>query len=127
MSFASVALLALASPVGLAHETPREDHVEASYDALAAGDNQQAIKAIDLADALAKDDPARLINLGIAYAREGRFAQARTMFEAAERSDMRYRLELADGNWIDSRRLAQRALVMLDGGAFASNSRMAQR
>jgi len=94
--------------------------IEVAYDELAAGDAIAAIERIEGSDARDGDHPARLINLGIAYARVGRDAEARAMFQAAERSEERYRLETATGDWVDSRDLARRALAMLDKGEFAA-------
>lgn len=124
LSFAALTLAAQASSTELA---PIVDQVDAAYEVLSSGENQQALDRIDAAEALVQEDPARLINLGIALARQGRDADARTMFEAAASGDTRYQLETADGSWVDSRRLARRALAMLDNGEFASSSRVAQR
>jgi len=99
---------------------------QVAYDLLVDGRNEAAIVQIEQNDALEANDPARLINLGIAYAREGRTADARAMFEAAMRSEERASLETADGEWKDSRHLAYRALAMLERGDF-HGERMAAR
>ncbi|WP_120716436.1 hypothetical protein [Tsuneonella amylolytica] len=96
------------------------------YDALIAGDGERAVEAI-AADPLATDDPAKLINLGVAYAMEGDRDRARTMFERAAASSERYDLEVASGEWVESRRLALRALAALDRGGLASEVRTAMR
>ena len=49
------------------------------------------------------------------------------MFTAAARNQQRYRLETAQGDWMDSRNLARRALAMLDRGEFRTNGRVASR
>lgn len=98
-------------------ETPA---VEVAYDELTSGDTAAAIAKIEREAESGADHPARLINLGVAYARAGRADDARAMFKAAVRSEQRYRLETASGDWMDSRDLARRALAMLDQGAFAS-------
>ena len=99
---------------------------QVAYDLLVDGRNEAAIVQIEQNDALEANDPARLINLGIAYAREGRTADARAMFEAAMRSEERASLETADGEWKDSRHLARKAIRMLDQGKLSS-TRIAAR
>lgn len=89
--------------------------------------NEAAIERIEANDRLERDDPARLINLGIAHAREGRVEEARQMFREVATSDAAVRLELAGGEWIDSRDLARRALRMLDRGEFGGRSRVTMR
>ena len=100
--------------------------VDVAFNELASGNAAAAISKIEKDQAREGDHPARLINLGVAYAREGRTADARAMFETVARSDTRYRLETADGGWMDSRDLARRALAMLDNGELTS-ARLASR
>lgn len=107
-----IALLLAAAPAGAL-----SSHV--AYDLLADGRDAAAITAIESGNDVAQD-PARLLNLGIAYAREGQDAKARALFELAYRSRDRVELETATGEWIDSRTLARQALAMLDGGSFAT-------
>lgn len=102
--------------------TPAAD---VAFAELTAEQNRAAIEKLEAAPAA--DDPAMLINLGIAYAREGQHDLARSLFERAARADTRYRLETASGEWVDSRWLAARAIAMLDAGEFGSTSRMAAR
>ena len=97
---------------------------EVGYDELAANRNAAAIERIESNDALKEQDPARLINLGIAHARQGRTEVAREMFERAAWAD-RLDLETGSGAWIDSRDLALRALAALDRGDFAAQTRTA--
>ncbi len=85
---------------------------------LVEGRNLEAIAQINEQDAVAQEDPARLINLGIAHAREGREARARELFKAALTSVDPVELEIADGEWVDSQRLARIALRMLEAGEF---------
>lgn len=96
--------------------------IEVAYPELDRGDEAAAIATLSEAEG----NPAQLINLGIAYAREGETSQARAMFEAAMRSDERLQLETADGRWEDSRWLAREALARLDRGDFAA-TRVATR
>lgn len=95
--------------------------------ALVEGRDTAAIAEIMDNDRIESDDPARLINLGIAYARQGDVALARQLFEAARNNRNRVNLETVEGEWIDSRRLARQALAMLERGEFASGSRIAAR
>ncbi|MFA6219060.1 MAG: tetratricopeptide repeat protein [Erythrobacter sp.] len=86
---------------------------------LAAGRDRAALDAIENCEVLAADDPARLINRGIALARLGRYDEARADFEAAAAARESVELETAAGDWVDSRRLARRAIAMLEKGEFA--------
>ena len=90
--------------------------VDVAYNELAAGDPSAAIAKIERGNAREENHPAALINLGVAYARLGRTAEARAMFEAAANSAERYRLETGNSEWMDSRDLARRALALLDKG-----------
>lgn len=101
--------------------------MDVASDELIAQRNEAAIMRIEANDRLDRDDPARLINLGIAHAREGRVREARRMFREVAGSDTALRLELAGGEWIDSRDLARRALRMLDHGEFSGRSRVTMR
>lgn len=101
--------------------------VDVAFEELSIGENNAAIERIEQNAALNVDDPARLINLGIAHARQGSDSLAREMFAAAVRHDARYQLETAKGEWVDSRVLARRALAMLDRGEFRTNGRVATR
>jgi hypothetical protein len=97
------------------------------HKALVDGRDTAAIAAIMDNDRIANDDPARLINLGIAYARKGDETLARQLFEAARDNRSRVELETAEGEWVDSRRLARQALAMLERGEFAESARIAAR
>lgn len=85
---------------------------------LAEGESVRAIAMLKSALRDSPEDPALLINLGIAYAQGGNDAEARESFEAAMASRNVIELETANGSEIDSRRLARRALSMLDRGEF---------
>ena len=54
------------------------------------------------------------------HIRFGRTDEARDAFRGAIASDDRYRVQLADGSWEDSRRVARLALESLDRTAFAA-------
>lgn len=88
------------------------------FDALMDGENAAAIAEIEANKALDAEDPARLINLGVAYARQGHTVKARELFQAAMQGEERLTLETSEGAWKDSRHLAKLALEKLDRGEF---------
>jgi Flp pilus assembly protein TadD len=61
-----------------------------------------------------KDDPARLLNLGLVLAKTGRAEQAARMFQRAMQAED-VDLILADGEEISSRQAARRAMRALNG------------
>lgn len=83
------------------------------YDALIAGDNGRAIAQIMADEKVSRKDPARLINLGQAYARTGRTAEAAQLFQTAMEGRDQIDLILADGTVMNSREAAKRALAKL--------------
>ncbi len=87
---------------------------------LAKGRSASAIAALEKHVENAPQDPGLLINLGIAHAQAGNKAAARTMFERALVSPTPIELETADGDVIDSRRLARKAMRMLERGEFTT-------
>lgn len=117
--FAAVALLAQA-PIVVTGDSG------VGYEALMEGEAATAIAEIEDNQTLKADDPARLINLGVAYALIGQTANARDAFETAMRAEERVNLETSDGEWKDSRHLARTALKKLESGEL-HNLRMAIR
>jgi tetratricopeptide (TPR) repeat protein len=87
---------------------------------LAAGRQDEALAVLERASAADPHDPAVLINLGIAYAHKGEEAKARAAFEAALACHEVVELDTADGSVTDSRRLARKAIRMLEAGKFRS-------
>lgn len=85
---------------------------------LAAGRADQALATLQKASAADPHDPAVLINLGIAYAHAGDDMKARAAFEQALTCHQVVELDTADGTSTDSRRLARKAIRMLDRGEF---------
>lgn len=83
---------------------------------LQAGANEAAIEKLTGETDVDARDPSRLINLGTAYARLGRAAEAKAAYAAAADSPIRYDLELANGRSMDSRWAARTALANLAGG-----------
>ena len=86
-----------------------------AYEELQAGQNAAAADKLEHS-ALDAQDPSRLINLGTAYARLGKKADARTAYRAAITSPLRYDVELAGGTYLDSRWAARATLANLDQG-----------
>lgn len=87
-----------------------------AYPELKAGENEAAVAKLTGDIDIDARDPSRLINLGTAYARLGRTAEARAAYEAAAASPIRYDVELANGDYMDSRWAARTALANLDSG-----------
>jgi len=84
-----------------------------AYDAMRSGQTKVAITQLQAETKLSPRDPSRLINLGTAYARLGRTEEAGAMYRAALASPIRYDVELADGQYMDSRWAARTALARL--------------
>lgn len=89
------------------------DRTTPGYAALMSNDNEGALRQL-LADQTARNDPARLINIGRAHARLGDKASARRAFEAAAKSTEEVDLVLADGSVMGSRKAALLALKSLN-------------
>lgn len=85
---------------------------------LAAGRSGDALVTLERASLANPHDPAVLINLGIAYAHAGDEAKARVAFEKALACQEVLELDTADGTTMDSRRLARKAIRMLERGEF---------
>jgi cytochrome c-type biogenesis protein CcmH/NrfG len=111
----SALLAATQAPVSEAAPPGAIEQREVAFEELTSGRSAQAIVALESSLREEPGDPATLINLGAAYAQQGNAAAAARSFRAAMSSDTRYRLELADGSWVDSRQAARRALESLDG------------
>ena len=114
----SVLLVAQSAPEAIQDDAVKQS--DAAYEELSAGQTESAIARLEQARDGNPDDPALLINLGTAYSRAGRVEEAREAFRAAIASGERYRVELADGSWEDSRTVARVALESLERTAFAA-------
>ena len=106
----------LSTQAGIAAQAPEQaiEQLDVGYDELASGKTDLAIARIEAQLQDNPDDPALLINLGSAWASKGEFEKAAEFYNRAARSDVRYRMELADGNWVDSRRAARLALANME-------------
>jgi len=113
----AIALLAPGTAIAgpTAAKSPAPERADVAYEALTQGRTDDALALLQKSKAVRAGDPAALINLGTAYARQGRIHEARSMFTAAMNSQIRYDLELADGSWVDSREAARQALEGLKG------------
>lgn len=96
------------------------DAVEVAYPEMLEGRSAAAISKMEDANARDADHPARLINLGIAYARAGAEAKARALFAKAAGNTARYWLETSSGEWVDAREIARTAITKLDSGEFSA-------
>ncbi len=83
------------------------------YEALVKGDNAQAVSQILTSAQVSRHDPAKLLNLGRAYARMGRMEEASHMFAAAMQSRDTVDLVLADGRVMNSKDAARKAYAGL--------------
>jgi Tfp pilus assembly protein PilF len=112
MSLTAVILAAAAATQPVPAPAASAGMADVAYTELAAGDAEAAVRKLEEA-ASSDSDPAMLINLGTAYARQGATDKAIAAFRAAAASPERYDLELADGSWMDSREAARVALSNL--------------
>ena len=83
------------------------------YEALLKGDNERAVSQILTSAQVSRHDPAKLLNLGRAYARMGRMEEASNMFAAAMQSRDTVDLVLADGRVMNSKDAARKAYAGL--------------
>jgi len=113
-------LLSSAPAEQAATNTGALENAALASDHLAKGQAFTAIDSLEKSVKEAPQDPALLINLGIAHAQAGDASMARTMFERALVSREPVELETADGGVIDSRRLARKAIRMLERGEFTT-------
>ena len=114
-------VLIAATPLASAPATPvtaLAEATELAVQPLAAGRADQALATLEKASAADPHDAAVLINLGIAYAQAGDDAKARAAFEKALACHEVIELDTADGSATDSRRLARKAIKMLERGEF---------
>lgn len=98
------------------------DAPELAARTLAAGRAEEALVTLEKSSIADPHDAAVLINLGIAYAQAGDEAKARAAFQQAVTCHEVIDLDTADGTATDSRRLARKAIRMLDRGEFRSVS-----
>lgn len=83
------------------------------YEALVKGDNERAVSQILTSAQVSRHDPAKLLNLGRAYARLGRMDEASALFNIVMQSRDSVDLVLADGSVMNSKDAARRAYARL--------------
>ena len=83
------------------------------YEALMRGDNERAVFQIMANEQVSSGDPAKLLNLGRAYARMGDTDEAAKMFKAVLESRDSVDLVLADGSVMNSKVAARKAYASL--------------
>ena len=128
MSLAALAFaLVTATPLPAVPDAALAEAPELAAQPLAAGRADQALATLEKASAADPHDAAVLINLGIAYAQAGYDAKARAAFEQALACHEVVELDTADGTATDSRRLARKAIKMLERGEFRSDLARADR
>lgn len=127
MSFAVAAALLVMGSGPIEVVSNAEASYNIGYEELVAGDPAGALEVLEAQSGADAQDPARLINHGVALARLGQHEGARDRFQQAARLDDRYRLETADGSWVDSRVLARRGLAMIDEGHTTGFAALASR
>lgn len=106
-SVASILLLTIGATPALADDLAGEGLLASG--ALAQGDYARAARQLKAVPPRAMEDPARLINLGNAYAGLGRMNDARVAYQEAARAP-EMQVALADGTEASSRDVARRAL-----------------
>jgi len=123
LAFAMIAATPLpAVPAAAMTEAP-----ELAAHTLASGRAEQALATLEKASAADPHDAAVLINLGIAYAQAGDDVKARAAFEQALACHEVIELDTADGTATDSRRLARKAIKMLERGEFRPSATAASQ
>lgn len=123
LAFAMIAATPLpAVPAAAMAEAP-----ELAAHTLASGRAEQALATLEKASAADPHDAAVLINLGIAYAQAGDDVKARAAFEQALACHEVIELDTADGTVTDSRRLARKAIKMLERGEFRPSATAASQ
>ncbi len=83
------------------------------YEALVTGDNARAVSQILASAQVSRHDPAKLLNLGHAYARLGRMDEASALFTVVMQSRDSVDLVLADGRVMNSKEAARKAYARL--------------
>jgi tetratricopeptide (TPR) repeat protein len=89
------------------------DRGSLGYEALISNKNQQALEQLARDRSVPNTNPAKLINIGRAYARLGDYSRAKEAFTAALTCKEDMDLVLADGREMNSRKAAKLALVHL--------------
>lgn len=110
-----VTLLAQA-PVVVTANSGGHDRLDVAYEELQAGDNSAALRKLEALRKIEARDPSVLLNLSVAYARLDRPEEAKALLTRVLSGADRHFVELADGQWVDSRRAARMGLARLSTG-----------
>ncbi|MFN3618826.1 tetratricopeptide repeat protein [Sphingorhabdus sp.] len=117
MKLLVLSAVVIGSTWGVAHAEPSREVAypkgSIGYEALIRGDNERAVTEIMTSGLVSKHDPAKLLNLGRAYARMGRTDEAAQMFRTAMLSRENVELVLADGRVVNSKDVARQAYANL--------------
>ncbi len=115
------ALLIAVATLTACATTDRAQLVENGYErgqlgvaAIARGDWETAEASLERSR-LPANDPARLINLGNVYLETGRTGEALSAWRLALASPHHFMVETADGKWMSTREVAERALAKYQG------------
>lgn len=113
----ALALGAAASPEGAATQQI-EWPSDLAVAPLMARRNEEALAVLEESHRADPNDPAVLINLGIAYAQMGEDGRAHDAFTQALSKRAAFDLATSGGRVTDSRQLARKAIRMLENGEF---------
>lgn len=115
LRFACAALLCAISVSPVGAEPSELDYPKGSLGFAALMNADYATAEVQLRNSrgVARNDPARLINLGVLLARTGRRTEGISLLEDAARAE-EVELVLSDGRIISSRQAARLALAKLD-------------
>lgn len=111
----ALAMLAQAPVVVTANEGAG-DRLDVAYEELRAQENSAAVQKLEALREVESRDPSALLNLSVAYARLGRPDDARAMLTRVLSRAERQEVQLASGQWIESRQAARMGLSLLETG-----------
>ena len=111
----ALAALSLAAPALAENAEINYPKGSLGFAELVAGDNDGAIRSMKADTNIAHDDPARLLNLGLAYERSGDFPMAQTYYSAVISRTRPTQLVLSNGLVVDSHALAAGGLNRVEG------------
>ncbi len=108
--FGALAALTIACPAVAGDAEINYPKGSLGYTQLTTGDNEGAIRAIKSDTNVRHDDPAQMLNLGLAYERTGDYANARHLYGTVLTQTRSTKLVLSNGAVVDSHDLAENGL-----------------
>lgn len=114
--FVAMMLVSASPAVAQAEFEIGYDRGSLGYEALVSNQNKLALEQLARDRSVPNTDPAKLINIGRAYARLGNVARAEEAFTAALNCKEEMDLVLSDGREMNSRKAARLALKQLHAG-----------